>query len=174
MQATNCPCKVILRQPLRVLSYRIDHQWKTLQNQVLQLAWFTYPNRVSEKSISSYLSGLKTQLNVPPVLETDTLEFLSPPKPQMEFNSWTTAFWRLPQSMAAIRWCVMWRTVIELLHAWYPRWSEERVWEREGLSKPGGNAIHRNKTKDPGFPADSDSLSEISLYRKKQSEFDET
>ena len=51
--------KVIIRQLLRVPSHGTDYQWKTLQDQQ-QRAWFPNPNRGSEKSIWSYLSGLQS------------------------------------------------------------------------------------------------------------------
>ena len=106
---------------------------------------------------------------VPPALGTDTLGFLSAPKPHMAFNAQTTAFWRLSQSMAALRWCITHEERDGAASRVICQVVGRACVKGEGLCASGESAIHRNKTRDPGFPPEKWNI----FIQEKQSGFNE-
>ena len=95
--------------------------------------------------------GQRLNWKVPPALGTDTLGFLSAPKPHMAFNTQKTAFWRLSQSMAALRWCITWRTWWSCFTSDMPGgW--ESVCEERGFMCIWGKCHTQKQNQRSGFP----------------------
>ena len=121
------PPKVIIRQLLRVLSHGTDYQWKTLQDQQ-QRAWFPNPNRGSEKSIWSYLSGPKTQLESPSSPGNRHFRILVRSQTTYGIQHTEDCFLEVITEHGCLTMVYNMKNVMELLHEWYARWVGERVW----------------------------------------------